>query len=167
MGKALMVVDMQNVCVGENHAKFFKYNRKELISSVNNRIAEYENNNVIYIINIMKDNFINKLAPFKCFEGSEEAKIAKSVDVVSNNIFKKYVGNSFANKELDIYLKKNNIAELEIVGVDGGGCVASTALGAIEKGYKVTLNKACIGTMFIKNAKKLNRKLENQGAIFI
>lgn len=167
MRKALLVVDMQNVCVGENHAKFFKYNRQELISSVNNRIAEYQSENVIYIINIMKNNLINKLAPFKCYEGSVEADIAKGIKVVSNNIFKKYVANSFTNEELDIYLKKNNINELEIVGVDGGGCVAMTALGAIDNGYKVVLNKKCIGTKFIKSANRLNNKLEEKGAIFI
>lgn len=167
MGKALLVVDMQNVCVGDKHAEYFKYNRQELISSINNRIAEYHSDNVIYIINIMKDNLINKLAPFKCFDGSEEAEIANGIRIVSNNIFKKYVGNGFTNKELDIYLKKINIDEIEIVGVDGGGCVGKTALGAIENDYKVILNKKGIGTMFIKNANKLNKKLQNKGAIFI
>ena len=35
MKKALLVIDMQNVCVGNNHAAYFKYNNKELVQNVN------------------------------------------------------------------------------------------------------------------------------------
>ena len=34
MKKALLVIDMQNVCVGEKHAAYFKYNNRELIRKV-------------------------------------------------------------------------------------------------------------------------------------
>lgn len=33
--KALLVIDMQNVCVGEKHAEYFKYDNEKLIDSVN------------------------------------------------------------------------------------------------------------------------------------
>ena len=39
MGRALFVVDMQNIRVRKNHAKFFKYDRNMLITAVNERIA--------------------------------------------------------------------------------------------------------------------------------
>ena len=35
MKKALLVIDMQNVCVGENHATYFKYDNEILIRTVN------------------------------------------------------------------------------------------------------------------------------------
>ena len=65
MKKALLVIDMQNVCVGEKHATYFKYDNENLIQAVNKVIDENRDNPVIYIKNIMKKNLINKLAPFQ------------------------------------------------------------------------------------------------------
>ena len=51
--------------------------------------------------------------------------------------------------------------------VDGGGCVALTALGAIENGFKVIVNTKAIGTMFEKKKDKYFQMLEKKGATFI
>ncbi len=75
MAKAVLVIDMQNICVGDDHAKFFKYNNKELVAAVNKVIKDNEGNPVFYILNIMKDNLINKLAPFKAFDGGENVAL--------------------------------------------------------------------------------------------
>lgn len=40
---------MQNVCVGEKHARFFQYNNSDLLHEVNKVIDANENNLVIYI----------------------------------------------------------------------------------------------------------------------
>ena len=56
---------------------------------------------------------------------------------------------------------------VEVVGVDGGGCVALTALGAIKEGYKVIVNENAIGTMFVKNKNKYFKQLKDLGAEFI
>ncbi len=167
MAKALLVLDMQNVCVGENHADFFKYDTNNLIASVNRVIKANEGNPVIYILNIMKDNLISKLIPFKAFDGTENAALVDSLDVVSDYMFKKYKGDAFTNPMLKAKLDELNVTELEIVGLDGGGCVALTALGAIKTGYKVTLNTNAIGTMFVKKAAQRNEKLKRLGATFI
>lgn len=97
MNKALLVIDMQNICVGENHADMFKYDNKELIQKINKKIQSYDSNNVIYIANIMKKNFINLFAPFKAYEGSEEAQIIDELNVVNDLIIKKYKGDAFSN----------------------------------------------------------------------
>ena len=47
MKKALLVIDMQNVCVGEKHASYFKYDNEALIKSVNEVIDSYDNEMVI------------------------------------------------------------------------------------------------------------------------
>jgi len=62
---------MQNVCVGEKHARFFQYNNSDLLHEVNKVIDANENNLVIYIKNVMKKNLINKFAPFHAYEGTE------------------------------------------------------------------------------------------------
>ena len=56
---------------------------------------------------------------------------------------------------------------VEGVGVDGGACVALTALGAIKNGYKVIVNEAAIGTMYKKNKNKYFKKLYEAGAEFV
>ncbi|RXE58224.1 cysteine hydrolase family protein [Acetivibrio mesophilus] len=167
MSKAVLVMDMQNICVGDSHAKFFKYNNKELIAAVNKVIKDNEGNSIIYILTIMKDNLINRLAPFKAFEGTENAELANNIEVVSNYFFKKHKGDAFTNPKLKEKLDELNVDEIEIVGVDGGGCVALTALGAIKAGYKVTINTPAVGTMFHRRASKYNEKLKKLGAKFI
>ena len=166
MTKALLVIDMQNVCVGEKHASFFKYDDK-LISNVNDVINKNKDNYVFYIQNVMKNNFINKLAPVKAFDGTEEIELAKELNVVSGNIYKKYEGNAFSNPDFKAKLAALNVDEIELVGLDGGGCIAATALGAINEGYKVIINQKAIGTMFEKKAKKYNDRLKKLGACFI
>ena len=112
MAKAVIVVDMQNICVGDAHAKFFKYNNKELIAAVNKVIKDNEGNSIFYILNIMKVNLINRLAPFKAFEGSENVELVNSLEVVSNYIFKKYKGDAFTNPKLKEKLDELSIDEI-------------------------------------------------------
>ncbi len=167
MKKALLVIDMQNVCVGENHAKYFKYNNIDLIKAVNEVIDANKDNMVIYIKNIMRENFLNKFAPFHAYEGTEEVELVNNLQIVSENIFTKYEGNAFSNSALNQFLKKSDIEYVEVIGVDGGGCVALTALGAIKEGYKVIVNENAIGTMFVKNKNKYFKQLKDLGAEFI
>lgn len=167
MKKALLVIDMQNVCVGEKHATYFKYDNEILIQAVNKVIAENKDNLVIYIKNVMKKNLINKFAPFHAYEGTEEVELVSNLRVASNYVFTKYEGNAFTNPKLNNFLKEYNIECVEVIGVDGGGCVALTALGAIKEGYSVIVNEAAIGTMFNKNKEKYFKKLREADAKFI
>lgn len=167
MSKALFVIDMQNVCVGKNHAEIFHYDNETLIKNVNNMITQYTEGRVIYIENIMKDNFINRFAPFKAFEGSDEVNLVEGLSIVNDIRIKKYKGDAFTNPELNKLLKEKGIDEIELTGVDGGGCVAMTAFGAIKAGYKVTVNRNAVGITFYKQADKYNIKLERLGAKFI
>ena len=167
MKKALLVIDMQNVCVGEKHATYFKYDNENLIQAVNKVIDENKDNPVIYIKNIMKKNIINKIAPFQAYEGTEEVELVSSLHVVSDYIFTKYEGNAFSNLKLNEFLKEHHVECVEVVGVDGGGCVALTALGAIKEGYSVIVNETAIGTMFIKNKEKYFKKLREADVKFI
>ena len=167
MKKALLVIDMQNVCVGEKHATYFKYDNEILIRTVNEVIDANKGNLVIYIKNVMKKNLINKLAPFQAYEGTEEVELVSNLHVTSNYVFTKYKGNAFTNHKLNDLLKEHNIECVEVVGVDGGGCVALTALGAIKEGYSVIVNESAIGTMFNKNKEKYFKKLRVADAKFI
>ena len=166
MKKALLVIDMQEVTVGRNHADFFKYDN-ELLDRVNAVIGSSDAAVVVYIKNLMKNNLINKLAPVKVFDNTPEAELAKDLLILSDFIFSKYTGDAFSNSEFSEYLKNNGIDTVELIGVDGGGCVALTALGACENNYKVILNTSAIGTMFDAKKDKYFNKLKMLGAEFV
>ncbi len=167
MKKALLVIDMQNICVGEEHDTYFKYDNEILIKSVNEVIDSYESEMVVYIKNVMKKNIISKLAPFQAYEGTKEVELVSKLNVVSEYIFTKYEGNAFSNPKLCDFLREHNIESVEVVGIDGGGCVALTALGALKEGYKVIVNESAIGTMFEKKKEKYFKKLRDVGVKFI
>lgn len=166
MKKALLVIDMQEVTVGRNHADFFKYDN-ELLDRVNTVISNSDAAVVVYIKNLMKNNLINKLAPVKVFDNTPEAELAKDLLILSDFIFSKYTGDAFSNSEFSEFLKNNGIDTVELTGVDGGGCVALTALGACESNYKVILNTLAIGTMFDAKKDKYFNKLKMLGAEFV
>ena len=163
MKKVLLVVDMQEVCIGENHAKIFQY-EEDLIDRVNEVIGCNENNMVIYIRNVMKRNVINKFAPFKAYAGSKEIELVRGLRIVSDLCFDKYEVDAFSNAELVKFCEDNQVEEIEIIGVDGGGCVALSALGACKLGYKVIVNTRAIGTMFTGKEKKFHERLKKMGA---
>ena len=166
MSKALLVIDMQEATVGVNNAKMFDY-PPDLVTKVNDVINNTDAEIVVYIWNLMKRNLLNRLAPVKCYDGTIEAKLVEGLSVVNSNIYDKYEGNAFTNTELAAFLKNSNVSEIELIGVDGGGCVALTAIGAIEAGYKVILNTDVIGTMFEKRKEKYYEKLKEMGAVFL
>ena len=167
MKKALLVIDMQKICVGENHSVYFKYDSEKLIQSVNKVIDENKDNMVIYIKNVMTKDTTNKYARFLAFEGTEEAELVDSLHIISKYIFTKNQGDAFSNPELDGFLKAHKVDCVEIIGIDGGGCVALTALGAVKAGYSVIVNESAIGTMFEKNKEKCFKRLREAGARFI
>lgn len=135
MSKALLVIDMQEVTIGINHAKMFNYS-EDLLTRVNEAIENTDAKVVVYIRNLMKNNLINKIAPVKCFDGTKKAEFVVGLKLVSKFVFVKYEGNAFSNTELVGFLKEEGITEIEVIGVDGGGCVSLTALGAIDNGYR-------------------------------
>lgn len=160
--KALLVVDMQEVCIGKEHAECFQY-PDSLLPTVNQIIDDNKENLVIYIRNIMKRNTINKFAPFQAYEGSKEVELVEGLHVVSDHIFDKYTGDAFSNKELSEFLEKNGVEEVEIIGVDGGGCVPLTALGAAKNKYNVTINTKGMGTSFPKKQDSFFKKCKKKG----
>ena len=192
MRKALLVIDMQEITVGATHSPSFLY-PESLLNNVNNVIEENVNNPypgveekmtdgkydydknmsmagrgtlIIYIRHLSRDGILSRLSPVKCFEGTQEAELAMGLSKVSNYVFSKYSGDAFSNPEFESFIRDSGVTDIEILGVDGGGCVSQTALGALKRGYKVTLNLPAIGTMNIKKRDKYFTQLRREGAMF-
>lgn len=96
--KCLLVIDMQEDYVGvSRNIKKYPYKTKELIHSINNRIAEYPQASVIYIVN----KFFWEI-------GKKPKRIVEGLLVVSNHVFEKRKASCFTNNDLLEHLKKIN-----------------------------------------------------------
>jgi nicotinamidase-related amidase len=171
MRKALLVIDAQEDFIGEqrNKNKFNYEDVDELVKNINDKIRTYEKNmdEVIYIANVLPNNFFNKKFFGYGIAGSKGAKFDKRIKIVSENYFEKQVGNAFKNNNLVKFIKDNEISEVELVGVDGVGCVFRTAKGAIEIGLEVTIISDSVGTVNPEKFIKMSMKLKSLGVAYI
>lgn len=171
MKKALLVIDAQEDFIGEqrNNKKFNYEDVDELVKNINDKITIYEKNKdeVIYIANVLPNNFFyNKFFPYG-ITGSKGAKFDKRIKIVSENYFEKQVGNAFKNNNLVKFIKEKQIGEVELIGVDGNYCVFKTAKGARKIGLKVSILSDSVGTVNHEKFIKISRKLKTLGVAYI
>ena len=73
-------------------------------------------------------------------------------------VFYKNRSNAFINLNLAEYLRSKSVTEIVLLGCTTFGCVLSTALGALENGFNVTLPADCtyppLETYYEGNGKK-------------
>lgn len=171
MKKALLVIDAQEDFIGEQrNKKRFNYEEvDELVRNMNNKIRIYEKNKdeVIYIAHVLTSSFFNKKIFGYGIAGSFGAKIDKRIRIVSENYFEKQFANAFKNNNLIKFIKDNKISEVELIGVDGTGCIAGTAKGAVGIGLKVTISNDAVGTRNLEKLLKISTKLKSFGVAYI
>lgn len=85
------------------------------------------------------------------------------MNIVSDKFFIKNRASSFSNSELLQYLHKNNVTEVEMVGVDGNYCVAASARAGMKNGLSVIYNHQCIESANFDKFRKTLIRLENGG----
>lgn len=153
----LLIIDMQEDYIGEKrNKKKFPYDVKTLIDNVNHKINSYSKEYIVYI----KNQFL--------WESKKSEKLlSKEMNVVSNQIFTKRNINTFKNIKFANFLKKKNVTELEIIGIDGNYCVKATAIAASKLGYEVFLNENCIGIADTKKYEKSKTEMERMGIKFL
>lgn len=130
MADCLLVIDMQADYVGKNklHAN------PQLVTAVNQKIAAYPADCVIYIVNRFFWDLTKKPKDF-----------TQGLSVVSDSIFEKRRASGLTNLALLNFLKNSKSQALELIGVDGNGCIRATALAAAKAGFQVSLDLSCIG----------------------
>ena len=117
MADYLLVVDMQSdyVAVGKAY-------HEELTAAVNDKIATYPSERVIYILN-----------RFFWERKDRKKKFATGLLLVSSRIFEKRRASCFTNPDLKDFLEGNAAKSLEFIGVDGNGCVKASVLAATKE----------------------------------
>ncbi len=146
--KALMVIDMQEDYIGQNSR--YNYYPSLLIEKVNERIVSANRAGilVIYVKNKGKRNKETYVSDF-----------VKELVIVSNCWIEKGKASVFAEDSLLELLKEKGISKIEIIGIDGNCCVASSALDASKLGFSVVCPLEYIGIKdkrkFLKTKEKL------------
>ena len=170
MKTALIVIDMQNDYLYEKRKPKFSYDTEKLVGDVNALIHEYHDNGceVIYIRHIIQNLPTNRLLFGFSIEGTEGAELYSGLDIVSEHIFDKLVGDALSNKQLRELIQQKGIDTLHLCGLDECGCVTSTALGAAKRGIKAEILRKGTVSVFTENkVAKAHDKLQKAGVKFI
>ena len=167
---ALIVIDMQNDYLCEKRKKRFAYDTEELVSSVNRIIHQYngEGRDIIYVRHIIQNLPTNRLLFGYSIAGTEGAELYGGLDIVSDYIFDKLVGDALSNRKLRQLVERKGYDALHLCGLDECGCVAATALGAARRGLKVEILREGVATVLDeRKVAKMREKLKRTGVKYI
>jgi len=158
--RALLVMDIQESCAREScvtgplpaTTPFGK-----MIQSVNSLIECFDRAGleIAYVRQVFSSNFITRLHSGRILAGRMEPRICRWVSVVNKNDFAKNRTDAFSNRRLEQFLINREVNEIFLVGLDAAFCVYYTALGALQRGYRVT-----VVTDAIMTGRKMTRVLK-------
>jgi len=132
MSKALMIVDVQ---AGAFFGKWKIPNSQDLLVRIGERLMEARESGMP-IIHIQNDG------PADSADAPGEPMWELVFSVRENEIvFRKTKPNVFEDAEVAQELKARGISELEVVGVQSDMCVRASAIGAIDSGFRVSLDR--------------------------
>jgi nicotinamidase-related amidase len=96
---------------------------------------------VVYVKNAFSQwDVIGNLARNRAaIAGEPGAEIDPRVQVLGSAVFDKTEPDAFSNAALDTHLRQHKIDHLLVAGVFADQCVRSTALGALNRKYEVTI----------------------------
>ncbi len=135
---ALLVLDIQNDTLGISEYG----NTKPLMANINSAIeyANGANMEIIYTKQEFTENPLNSLISGGMYQAdSDGADLYNKLSVQSDNVFSKLRTDAFSEEHFENLLIKNEINTLYIVGADASSCVYKTALGGINRGYRVVI----------------------------
>jgi nicotinamidase-related amidase len=139
--KALLVIDVQEDYTGLKGKQPVLFSGVEDRIATINRLIDHASKSgmkVAYIRQLFDDNFIVRLLGGRTIEGQPGSDLDSRIRIVNQNDFTKKISDAFSNPRLDAFLVQNQVDELYLVGLDAAYCVYNTALGARNRGYKVT-----------------------------
>jgi nicotinamidase-related amidase len=164
---ALIVMDIQEDYTGPQAKK--PYRDGDQIVKVSNALlaqAQAKGVVVVYIQSVISNRILSAFMGGINAPGSPGTEMDRRlIKVPGAMTFTKNQSDAFSNTEFDGYLRKNNVDEVLITGLDGAYCVNATARGALNRGYKVTLFQDGIATESGKSIEKLAQSWREAGAL--
>lgn len=170
MNIALLVIDMQNDYLCEKRMKRFAYDTEGLVARVNGLIHRYSaaGRDVIYIRHIIQNLPTNRLIFGYSLADTKGAELYGGLEVVSENVFDKLVGDALTNRKLLALIRNRGYERLHLCGLDECGCVAATALGAKKRGIEAEIQREGTDTVFEgRKVARTREKLREAGIRYI
>ncbi|ABQ24384.1 cysteine hydrolase family protein [Geotalea uraniireducens] len=142
--KALLVMDIQESGGGSNRQSIPLSTSTPLgaMIAASNRVIDWFDQagmEVAYIRQVFGNDLITRLHGGRILAGRLEPRIDRRIMIINNNDFKKNRTDAFSNPKLEQFLIARQVDEVFLVGLDAAFCVYYTALGALNRGYKVTV----------------------------
>jgi nicotinamidase-related amidase len=137
--KALLVLDLQEGYAGTTARQpVTAPPATGMIATVNRliEVASRTGMEVAYVRQVFSNNFFVRL-----HGGRRAGKVIidRRINVINSNDFEKNRTDAFSNRKLEQLLIDSQVDELYLTGVDAAYCVYYTALGALNRGYRVTV----------------------------
>jgi nicotinamidase/pyrazinamidase len=137
--KALVVLDIQEGYMGtDNRQPVTAPPPQGLIATVNRLIerAAEAGVEVVYIRQVFSNNLFVRL-----HGGRQQGRVVidRRIKVINSSDFEKNRTDAFSSCPFEQFLIDRQVDELCLVGVDAAYCVYYTALGALQRGYRVTV----------------------------
>jgi nicotinamidase/pyrazinamidase len=142
--KALVVLDIQEGYSGTNTRQpVTRPPTSGMLFTVNRLIdkAAESGMEVAYIRQVFSNNLFVRL-----HGGRRQGRVVidRRIKVINGNDFEKNRTDTFSSRQFEQFLIDSHVDELYLVGVDAAYCVYYTALGALNRGYKVTVIKDAV-----------------------
>lgn len=155
--KALLVMDIQESGSSRHSPPIpFPSNTPfgQMLVKVNSLIEcfEHTDQEVAYVRQVFSNSIITRLHGGRILPGMLEPRICRWVNIINKNDFAKNRTDAFSNRKLEQFLIDQQVDEIYLVGLDAAFCVYYTALGALNRGYKVSV--VADGVMTGRNREK-------------
>lgn len=165
---ALLVIDAQEAMCGRQgmypHREAFVRQANKIIDE-----ARKQGQTVIYVC--------QEFQPFDfpfCFltmggcllQGTQGARLASDLqtsDAGGAEIVIKHQQDAFTSKKLCEYLEQNSVQSVSIIGLDASACVFKTAVGAANRGYRVSVLRDAVLGKRMSAAQNALQKLSKKG----
>lgn len=153
---ALVVLDLQEGYhgTGSDRPSAIAPQPHGLFATVNRLIAWAAANDmeVAYLRQVFASDLVVRL-----HGGRRQGRVIidRRVSVINDHDFEKNRTDAFASRSFEQFLIDRQVNQLYLVGVDAAFCVYYTALGALQRGYRVTVVSDAV-----RSRRQLDRVLE-------
>lgn len=145
MAKALLVVDVQLETMKGRDTD-------GLVDACNEIVGRYPAERVFYVANL------RPLAPEPAGNPFTEG-----LSIVSDQVFFKRRSDAFSNPALASALAARDVDAVEVIGIDGNFCVKATAMGALQDGLDVAVNRCAVVSKNLERFEATAKKLADAG----
>lgn len=163
---AILIVDVQEDYTGPRAKQVYK-DADRILAAANGLIEEARpaGSLVVFIENVVDNPILKVITGGLNAPGAPGTEMDRRLArIPGTRTFTKRESDAFSNPEFDAFLRESQVDHVVITGLDAAICVNATALGALGRGYKVTMHTPGIARKSGKALDDLTRRWREAGA---